>query len=176
MDLKYEVENDVFDDTTDGVNLLISILVRYPEVSTIDFDPSKKTIKFSFLLEKALRTSNFIELKNLLKDTIDTYNMLKGREVQIVNINKRNIEELSMLEIERDVNTLEQKEIALIIQCLSQLINEIIIKDTSEAFDYEDLKFQDELIETMLESIKCCTGNRPLFGFREEGRVFVFNK
>ena len=67
--------------------------------------PSKKTIKFSFLLEKALRTSNFIELKNLLKD-----NMLKEREVQIVNINKRNIEELSMLEIERDVNALEQKE------------------------------------------------------------------
>ena len=123
-----------------------------------------------------MRTSNFIELKNLLKDTIDTYNMLKGREVQIVNIDKRNIEELSMLEIERDVNTLEQKEIALIIQCLSQLINEIIIKDTSEAFDYEDLKFQDELIETMLESIKSCAGKKPLFGFREEGRVFVFNK
>ena len=133
--------------------------------------PSKKTIKFSFLLEKALRTSNFIELKNLLKD-----NILKEREVQIVNINKRNIEELSMLEIERDVNALEQKEIALIIQCLSQLINEIIIKDTSEAFDYEDLKFQDELIETMLESIKSCAGKKPLFGFREEGRVFVFNK
>ncbi|MCL0100269.1 hypothetical protein M1N80_00425 [Peptococcaceae bacterium] len=93
-----------------------------------------------------------------------------------MNIDKRNIEELSMLEIERDVNTLEQKEIALIIQCLSQLINEIIIKDTSEAFDYEDLKFQDELIETMLESIKSCVGKKPLFGFREEGRVFVFNK
>ena len=176
MEPKYEVYNDVFDDTADGVNLLISILVRYPEVSTINFNPEKKTIKFSFLLNSSFKIDDLMELKDLLMDTIEVYNMLNARDTRVRIINDHTLQKFLMLNIERDIDTLEQKEIELIIQCLKQSINEMIIKDDSNIVDYEDLKFQDELIETMLESIKSWIGSKPLFGFREEGRVIVFDK
>ncbi|MCD5406572.1 MAG: hypothetical protein LRZ99_02630 [Desulfotomaculum sp.] len=166
------------EDPTNAVNLLISILIRYPEVSTINFDSHRKKLKFHFLFTQILKEDELAALFELLKNSIEVYNILKEEKVKIVQITNQMIADFTMIKIERDVDTLTQGEIALIIQCLKQFIDQDITLDDEEEviYELEDLQRQEELIAAMLENVKYYQEDKSLFAFREEGRVFVFNK
>jgi hypothetical protein len=161
---------------TDSVGLLISILVRYPEVATINFDPEKYLLKFTFIFAQIMSKSELDNLGNKLMDSIAVYNLLEGKDTRFVSLNHQFCSDLTMIEVNRDVDTLTQEEIALIVELFRQYQQGNLVTEENEHFIEEDLIAQEEIIDHMLESIKCSTQDKPLFAFREEGRVIVFNK
>lgn len=161
---------------SDSIGLLISILVRYPEVGTINFDPLTQQIKFTFIFSTALDTVDFINFENNLRDCIDTYNDLEGRESKVIDISHKIYDNFTMLEINRDVETISQEEISLIIELVDSKFKNTLVTENNDYFLEEDLIMQEELIEHMLESLKSNKQEKNLIAFREEGRVLVFNK
>ncbi|TEB16629.1 hypothetical protein Psfp_01239 [Pelotomaculum sp. FP] len=161
---------------TDSVGLLISILVRYPEVATINFDPENHLLKFTFIYSQSLGKNELDNLHDKLMDSIEVYNLLEGKEPKFVSLNHQVCSNLTMIEIQRDVDTLVQEEITLIVNLFHQYLHNNLVTEDNEQLVEEDLIAQDELIEHMLENIKCSKQEKSLFAFREEGRVLVFNK
>ncbi len=164
------------DDVTDSVGLLISILLRYPEVATINFNPESQLLKFTFIYSKVLENGELDSLKQKLMDSIEVYNLLEGKETKVVTLNHQICDNLTLLEVRRDVDTLAQEEITLIVELFHQFLKNDLVTEENEQLVEEDLIAQEEIIEHMLQSIKCSTQDKCLFAFREEGRVFVFNK
>ncbi|OAT86697.1 hypothetical protein [Desulfotomaculum copahuensis] len=164
------------EDVTDSVGLLISILVRYPEVATINFDPDRQVLKFTFISSQVLVPADMGEIKEKLLDSIAVFNILENRETRLSRIDCQVCEQLTMIEVQRDVETLVQEEIALIVQLLRLQLDRHLVTDDNEPLFEEDLLIQEEIIEHMLESIRDASGDKYLFAFREEGRVLVFNK
>lgn len=164
------------DDVTDSVGLLISILVRYPEVATINFDPEDQLLKFKFIYSQILAENDLQNIKEKLMNSIEVYNMLEGKETRIVSLSYQVCDNLTMIEVQRDVDTLAQEEINLIVELFHQYLNSNLVTEANEQLIEEDLLAQEEIIEHMLESIKGHTQEKYLFAFREEGRVMVFNK
>jgi hypothetical protein len=163
-------------ETTDSVGLLISILVRYPEVSTINFDPGEQILKFTFIYSQVLGDHELASLKGKLTDSIDAYNMLEGKEIRMVAINHNVCDNLTMIEVQRDVHSLAQEEINLIVELFRQSLNSSLVTEEDESLVEEEMMAQDEIIEHMLECIKGSAEKKQLYAFREEGRVLVFNK
>ncbi len=163
------------DNLTDSVGLLISILVRYPEVATINFDPENNLLKFTFIYSQVLQDKELKSLKRKIMDSIEVYNFLEGKETRMVSLEHSVCDHLTMIEIQRDVDTLVQEEITLIVGLFRQGLNNNLVTEENELIE-EDLLVQEEIIEHMLENIKRSTQDKFLFAFREEGRVFVFNK
>jgi len=161
---------------TESVGLLISILVRYPEVATINFDPEKHLLKFTFIYAQIMSKSELDNLCNKLMDSIAVYNLLEGKDTKFVSLNHQFCSDLTMIEVNRDVDTLTQEEIALIVELFRQCQQGNLVTEENGHFIEEDLVAQEEIIDHMLESIKCSKQDKPLFAFREEGRVIVFNK
>ncbi|MCL6559402.1 MAG: hypothetical protein K6U74_11520 [Firmicutes bacterium] len=164
------------DNVTDSVGLLISILVRYPEVATINFDPENQLLKFTFIYSQVLGDNELDNLKQKLMDSIEVYNFLEGKETRLISLNRQICDNLTLIEVERDVDTLVQEEIALIVELFRQYLNTSLVTEENEQLFEEDLIAQEEIIEHMLESIKGSTQDKFLFAFREEGKVLVFNK
>jgi len=77
---------------------------------------------------------------------------------------------------QRDLDTLAQEEINLIVELFRQYFNKNLVTEDHEHLIEEDLLAQEEMIDNMLESIKDSTEDKYLFAFREEGKVLVFNK
>ncbi len=171
MHLHYKNGNDL----TNSVSLVTSILVRYPEVSTIKYNPDEKVIKFNFLLNQHIGSNELSALKKLLQDSIELYNLLEDRSPTNITVSIKEIEQFTMVEIVRDMGTLVQGEIALIVHCLQQAVKTVVAFEHSERYGDEDLQFQEELIENMLYSVKVSQDDKHLFAFREEGRVLVYN-
>ena len=161
---------------TDSVGLLISILVRYPEVSTINFSPEKQLLKFTFIFSRVLGDNELAGLKGRLMDSIEVYNLLEGKETLQVDINHNVCDNLTMIEVQRDVHSLAQEEITLIVELFRQHLNSNLVTEENDRLIEEDIVAQEEMIEHMLQCMKGSAENKYLFAFREEGKVLVFNK
>lgn len=161
---------------TDSVGLLISILVRYPEVATVDFDPEKHLLKFTFIYSQVLGKDELENLHDKLINSIEVYYLLEGKEPKFISLNHQVCSNLTMIEIQRDVDTLVQEEITLMVNLFHQYLHTNLVTEGNEQLFEEDLIAQEELIEHMLENIKCSKQEKSLFAFREEGKVLVFNK
>lgn len=172
MDFSYKGKEDL----TNSISLLISILIRYPEVAKINFDPENHVLKFTFMYAGVLSDTEIDELKHNILSSIEVYNTLECKYPQVVNLDYKISDNLTMIEIQRDVDTLVQEEIALMVELFRQSIHKSLITEESDQLVDEDLMVQEELIEHMLESIKTKSENKRLYAFREEGRVLVFNK
>ncbi len=164
------------DDVTDCVGLLISILVRYPQVASINFDPWEQILRFNFICSRVLNDLEFEEFKILLLNSIQTYNYLEKKDAVLIEIVHQVYDDLTLIEIKRDVGTLVQEEIALVVAVFNQFLGGNLVSDLNEAIIEEDLIVQEEIIEHMLESVRGSVEDKHLYAFREEGKVMVFNK
>lgn len=161
---------------SDGVNLLISILVRYPEIGTINFDPRQDSLKMTFLLSSIPSPQEFAALEQVMLNSVLAYHMLEGVSVTTAEIHLNKYDQVAMVTILRDVHTLSKGEIALMITLLRERLKDRLITDHNEAMLEEDLLIQEELIDNMLQSMKQKEIVQSLIGIREDGRVLVFNK
>ncbi|MGB9802874.1 hypothetical protein [Desulfofundulus sp.] len=164
------------EDVADSVGLLISILVRYPEVATINFDPGRQVLKFTFIASRVLNYREIAALKGMLLDSIEVFSMLEGKQTRVSLIDHQICDQLTMIEVQRDVETLVQEEIALIVQLLRQFLDDNLVTEENDSLFEEELLIQEEIIEHMLESMRIAAEDKHLFAFREDGRVLVFNK
>jgi hypothetical protein len=166
------------EDTNWSDGLLISILVRYPEIATINFDPIEHVLKFAFISSQALKTEQLsaTAIEGKVLDSIEVFNLLEGRKVKMSAISYLDCDQLTIIEVQRDIDTLAQEEISLIVQLIREFLGDNLVTETDEFVFEDDPVLQEEIIEYMLESMKRANGDRHLFAFREEGRVMVFNK
>ncbi|MDT8901377.1 hypothetical protein [Anaeroselena agilis] len=159
-----------------GANLLISILVRYPEIGTVNYDADTGTINLTFMLSGTPAAAELAAIEERLLASIDAYHSLEGIKDGSAEVWCSTCDQVAMLTLRRDVGTLSRGEIALVIALLHEGLQDRLIADENDAILEEDLLVQEEVIGTMLESMKQDHNGNGLIGIREDGRVLVFNK
>lgn len=164
------------DEVTNSVGLLISILVRYPEVATINFEPDKQILNFTFIISRPLGEVELTGMETILMDSIEVFNALEGRETGMVALKYQVGDQLTLIEVQRDVDTLILEEISLIVNLFRQHLQPSLVTEINEPLFEEDMLIQEEIIDHMLESVREQVEEKYLYAFREEGRVLVFNK
>lgn len=161
---------------SNSMSLIAFLLVRYPEIGSVRFDPEQKTLLFSFVLVKSLSKEEVDSFKENLLLSLSNITNLQGRESGTTDINLVEYEGLTFLEITRNIDALTQEEIALIIGVIREFFGDYLLLDQEDALQEEDIILQEEMIEHMLEDLKDSRQEKKLIGFREEGRVLVFNR
>lgn len=161
---------------SNGVNLLISILVRYPEIATVNYDAYSGTIKLTFMLSGIPTDGELARLKNRLLSSIGAYHVLEGVKDGATDIRFSSCDQVAMLTVHRDVATISKGEMALLIALLREDLQDRLVADENDAILEEDLLVQEEVIVNMLENMKKDRSGNGLIGIREDGRVLVFNK
>ncbi|MBB5335354.1 hypothetical protein [Pectinatus brassicae] len=157
----------------DGVNLLVSILLRYPEIGTISFDPETTCLKITFTLDKMVVSDEFENFKTLLTNSISAYHYLENIQDAKVSINTDIQENTLFMHILRDMDTVSQNEIKLISTLMNEHFGDAIIKGSTNSTENESM--QEDIIDHMLGSVKLNHVSERIIGIWEEGRVLVFN-
>lgn len=164
------------DDVSDSIGLLISILVRYPEVGSINFDPLSHELRLTFILSGNLENNKIQETKQLIVDSVDTYHQLEKIRPQVFVFEWYNNDNYTIVDVKRDVDTLSRNEISFLMELFDAHFQNILIAENNEELWEEDLQIQEEMIGHMLEGIKNGMPDKKLIAYREEGKVLVFNK
>lgn len=159
-----------------NVGLFISILTRYSEIGTLNYDPKTRVLDLTFILAQIYEDTWFSKCIDNLSASLETFNSFEGRTPRVLTINYTTYENFTVVEVQRDVETLSQSEISLIVSLMRQQFVADLVTEESGDFGEEELILQEELIGHMLEDIKSTIPEEKLIAFREQGRVLVFNK
>ncbi len=157
------------------MSLIVSLLIRYPEIATLKLDPEENVFIFSFIFKRNLSAKEEKLFREELEISILTLVELIRYEPKIINITFKRQKDLSFLEIKRDISSLSQEEISLVVRIINNKYEEDIIKDYDDNINEEELVFQEEIINHMLDDLKESQQDKELIGIREDGRVMIFN-
>jgi len=159
-----------------GVGLLISLLIRYPEVASVTYCPDPANLKLTFLLRRSLGPRRFRALKDRVARSLDAYDRLEGGQPCLVSFRATTHGKVSVLEVRHDLASTAREGLSLIVELIRGELDGFLAVD-SDSFPLEDdLATQEAVIEEVLESLKDSGKGRNLIAFREEGRVLVFNR
>jgi hypothetical protein len=163
---------------SESSGLLISILMRYPEISTISYNPDDNIISLSFSFAHCPGEERFVEGKKRLLECLHAYSFLEGKTMPELFISWTTSEVISVMKIAYDVAALSKSEISLIISFLQEEFEDCLMKDLEpgEPVGEDDLLLQEEFIGYMLENFKGAVPRKKLIAYREEGKVHVFKK
>lgn len=159
-----------------NVSPLISMLVRYPEIGTVKYDPRQQTIRFTLLLVGPLDDEEFSRLRRLVTDTLEVYHLMDQRQTAVLDVSRETYGELISLAISRDVVSLTPAEIWTIMELLRERYEGRLMAEPSEFMGEDEMMAQDEMIEQLLSELEGGRTGRDLIAIREDGRVMVFQK
>lgn len=163
-------------DDEESISLLTTLLVRYPEVCTINYTPKGRLLKLSLIIKGRLGKKDFEIFQEEIIDCISTYIYFENKDQpEIVRVKYDYAPGITIIEISRDTRTLTQRELALMINYMQERFGAVLVSDNLHLHEDDQIE-QDDFIRYMLDKIKNKCPKNPLIAMREEGRVLVFKR
>lgn len=165
-------------EATAQMELFLAIFSRFPEVSSLRYRHEEQILRFVFLVDTLVSEEQFNSLLDKVTELLSAHSSLKRQSISCFNFERYLGEQVTVMEIERDLSSFNQEELTLIIQVLSEGLGEGLVKD-NQLIDEEfeaDQEFNEELIGEMLETLKQGNALNGIYAYRDNGRVVVFNK
>ncbi|MDH7480082.1 MAG: hypothetical protein QHH02_08730 [Syntrophomonadaceae bacterium] len=153
-------------------DLMVSILLRYPEIATVKYNPRQRLLRFTFMILEQIDEQQLSEFCTRLVKALEAFNRLERRSPGIVSSDWTVHGKVTRLNVFRDVATLFPDEISLLVDYFIEWFN----PEPPEEVGEEELLYQEEIINQSLEQLKHLKNDRWIIALREEGRVLVFDK
>jgi hypothetical protein len=153
-----------------GTGLLVSILLRYPEVGTISCCQEQQSLVLKFLVSKE---SDFKSLQNKLLQALQMFHKIEGRKMKMCKVEKHE-QELDLFVVTRDLRSITQNEINLIVEIIKDELGDQLVTDENSLAE-DEIILQEEVINHMLAAIRSNGTEKNITAVREDGRVLVFN-
>ncbi len=160
---------------SEQVNLLISLLIRFPQVSAVHYEPADRSLRFVYLL-KGVQRSELYRFVDKVKEHLQAFHSIAPAaavEPQLAAVQHEEVDGFWVLQIRRDVASLTYEELNLINEVVQECLGEAVICDGVE--DVADEYFDEDFTIAALLSSGRGFGDERLSGYREKGRVLVFS-
>lgn len=162
-----------------GIQFLASLLVCYPEVSSVQYDPKMGELSLDFILRGTIDWQAIDPFAELLQESLDTYHALEDGVQPYLSITGEAIgEAAAMLHITREIATLQRGELTLIVALLRKTFGSLLVIDdhTPDHLEEEFVTVQSELLDQMLGQAQEMRFQNRMVGLREGDRVVVYNR
>ncbi|MCK8826540.1 hypothetical protein MWH25_02085 [Natroniella acetigena] len=159
-----------------SIELLTSILLKYPVINTVNINLEERELEISFLIEDSITDINWKKEQDYLMRNFNLFNKFQKNNINDINlqINRESYSELSKINLVRNLNELSQQEIDFMIKLIKEVFGEMLLENQLHnqnfSFDLADS------IDGMLAQIEQLEYREKYLGFREEDRILVFNK
>jgi len=162
------------EETNDSVNLVISLLVRHPELSRVIIQPRSAAIALFFIVRAMLDADERARFERSVVEHTRALRALGGGGKMDVMVRFSAGDDLTFVEIERDAKSIGRDEIAMIVGLVSQTFGErLVVNPPAEEGD-DDTSVQEESVVTALDAVQRGRQRKGLVGFRDERRVLVY--
>ncbi|WP_018133376.1 hypothetical protein [Effusibacillus pohliae] len=158
-----------------AAHLLVSMLIRYPEVASVRYEPDSQSLIFSFFLQGNLDGG---KREACTQDLIAHFAACAELDRDFSPIGKLQftpLEDITLLTYQQSIQRICAGEICLLTSVLrNHFANEVALEPLLVDDDMKDV--QDELIDRLLGHRDILVEDRPIIAYREGGKVFVYNR
>jgi len=158
-----------------GLDIFVSASLKHPELNAVKYEADKELIMFEFALETNLELEARKSFVENVENCLQLFVGLNGIKPTVLKINCLLHSGFTFLYVYRDIKSLSEEEITLLVDLVKREFNHLLIKDRSSIIAEEQYKrrIMKNLINKMNKGYNSSTN---FFAYREEGKVFVFNK
>ncbi|HHY69016.1 MAG TPA: hypothetical protein GYA09_02285 [Firmicutes bacterium] len=161
----------------EDIEVMATLLVAFPQMSRIVFDPRNRTLTSVFLCQGPLSKNKQRQLNKLYRESLEVYHGLIGIEPRIVNSSWELMDNLCSFQVERDVESLSTDELSLTASLVSQNVRVFSASDGSTLVEDIELSWSARFfLQELLEDIRNIKCTRQLVAVREGEKVIVFDK
>lgn len=166
--------------TQDGASLqatlLISILLRFPEVGSVRFLPDNGRIAFTFLLRPSENAVCLAAFERSVCAHLEAFSSVAKSEPGFVSVECKTYGTLTVVEVVREMAVFSRRELPLLISLIRDHFGDALVAEAGQTLRSDEEMLEEELIDDILEDVRIAGHWREIMGFRDAGRVLVFNK
>jgi hypothetical protein len=164
------------EEPNDSVNLVVSLLVRHPELSRIVIRRRFAAIAFFFVVKGTLTRDDAIAFRRSVGAHSRAFHSLSRERAPRVSVRVRSEEGLSFVEIERETSDLSRDEIAMLVSLVSDSFGErLLVNPPAEGpSDEESTGAREDAVGDALDAVRRAKQRKSLVGLRDERRVLIY--
>jgi hypothetical protein len=163
------------DESNDSVNLVVSLLVRHPELSRIIIKPRFSAIAFFFVVRAHLSKAEQLHFRRTVFDHFGALHRIDGLRSPKIAVRLVVDSDLTFVEIERDAKSLARDEISLMVGLITQFFGErLVVNPPAEDEPDDEFGSQEDAVGSALDAVRRGKQRKGLVGFREERRVLIY--
>lgn len=158
------------------VDLLIMLLLRFPEIFTINYNLVKSTLKLSFMLKNRPENSRYIQFRKTFQDAARAYIDMAKLNTAVPTLHRKTIDSWILLQVTWKKDNISLEDVNLINRIIwNEFKNDLVLDTRIKEFSGKEASPNEEFIEYLL-SRKTENDEENIFAFREAGKVYVFDK
>ncbi|MDD4171271.1 MAG: hypothetical protein PHQ94_03450 [Syntrophomonas sp.] len=165
---------DVMDMGT-GLDAIMSVFIRYSELSAVKYDAKRDIIKIEIALNDGIKTEQGSRFINRYHQSMALYYNMTDMEPIHIKLQFIENSGITILRLYRDSQTLREEEMELYVRLVRQEFASLLIRDDNAIVAVAPLSGDEK--RNLLHKIRQSHDSyHNIFAYRDEGRVFVFNK
>jgi len=162
-------------ENSDTASSIVSLLVRFPEISSLWSHPTDGTLRLTYVVSRRLGKVEQRQLADMLDDHVRAFVALEGRDVRMIQVRCETDQRVTFVHCTRDSASFTREELLLQIGMLGQRFGDALVKNpVEEPPDEEIAALEDEQVEHAIEAMRDPGQKRSLVGYRDDKRVMVY--
>ena len=162
-------------ESSDTVDSIVSLLVRFPEISSLWSHPTDGTLRLTYIVARRLTKAEQRGLGEMLDDHVRAFVALEGRDIGQLSVRCETDNAVTFIHCTRDSASFTREELLLQIGVLGQRFGETLVKNpVEEPQDEESAALEDEEVEHAIQAMRDPAQKRSLVGYRDDKRVMVY--
>lgn len=164
------------EEPSDSVNLVVSLLVRHPELSRIVIRRRFEAIAFFFVVKDVLARDEVFAFRRSVIAHARAFHSLSRSALPRMSVRVRSAEGLSFVEIERESSDLSRDEIAMLVSLVSERFGERLLVNppAEDASDEDAAGAREDAVGDALDAMRRAKQRKSLVGLRDERRVLIY--
>jgi len=158
-----------------GVDAIMSSFIRYTELSAVKYDAEKDIIKIEVALNGCIGDQHRSRFVTRYHQSMALFHNMFKIEPSYMDLEIIEKSGITIMRVYRESLTLREQEIELFVLLLRQEFASLLVRDDNDMI--AEAALSGDIKDTVLKKIK--ESRQPyqnIFAYRDEGRVFVFNK
>ena len=164
---------------TVGVQLMGSLLVCYPEITAISYDPKKDWLELSFMSRKPIPAGKELdEFVDFLRESLDVYHEMEEGLYVWSSVTLEEQEDTLLVHVARNLADLSRGELEIMAELMVDRFGDSLLVDshTEENMPSEFASMHSEILDHLLDQPQELSIKERMAAVRENDRVVVYNR
>lgn len=157
-----------------GLDLFISISLTYPELNSVRYEAHHDLIVWEIALQGSIGQQEQERFQDCSQRCMETYHRIRGSQPVHSTVDIKIWNEITLLRFERDIATMSEDELELLLRLVKTLFPHRILGEIGESITEEPYKLQVK--QNLLRRISQDRHKPHFLAFREQGKVLVYQK
>ncbi len=170
------MQKGCLDDSSYHVNMIINLLMRFPEIFTVTYNLGASSYCLSYMIKGKVVQEDYISLRRRLEENLEAYCYFKKKDNCKIRLGKEHYGCFTRLEVKLAGGNLTGEEISLITRLIHDAFGPNLISELRpDDVDLEDGVSTWEEMMSLISNRDSGSEVNKLFAFREAGKVYVYD-